>query len=48
MREVSVTNIPDKLLEDFDEAIKDRWPKRNEAIRALMQDFVDKQKETQQ
>jgi len=37
-------DIPDELLEEFDEAIKGKYQSRAEALRSLMRQFIDKQK----
>lgn len=44
--DVEIRNVPKKLLEDFDKAIKHRYPGgRSEAVRDLMQKFVRENKE---
>jgi metal-responsive CopG/Arc/MetJ family transcriptional regulator len=43
--DVVVKNVPNRLLEDFDDAIKTKYPGgRSEAIRDLMRLFVRQEK----
>ena len=43
-QDIQVRSVPRQLLKDFDEAIKDEFPSRAEAVRSLMRDYVRRKK----
>ena len=43
-----ITNVPDELSRQFDEAIKRQYPTRSEAIRDLVRKYLEKAGANQQ